>query len=258
MPTFDALAFHWRTKKPDIWADRGIAVGGTGTGKSTLCEEIVKRALEDYPTLRALILDSKPRFQGAHETSGRSAAHRYESWDHGTAIPDSFVLPRRNMGKALADVWRYGGRVAIAQTPDGPESVDDLLELLGAAQAFLKEARASRPQLLFVDEVMDFFSISGHPVGNNNVILRYSRAGRERGCGSLVATQRPRGIPVQLVQEANKLYLFKLRNINDVDRLEEFGSPGLLEPNVPKENRWFYYLDHEQPGTAGRYRLQLN
>lgn len=257
MASLDSIAFHWRTKKPDIWADRGIAVGGTGSGKSTLCEVLIDTALKTYPDLRVLILDTKPRFQGEYETSGRVASHRYTSWDHGTMISDSFVLPAKNMDEALGDVWRYGGRVAIAQALDGPENQEHILELLKPAHRFLSEARASRPQLLYVDELMDFFSIGGHPIGKDNVILRYSRAGRERGCGSLVATQRPRGIPTQLPQEANKLYLFKLRNAEDVDHLEDFGAPGSLEKNVPKENRWFYYQDHEDSRTTGKYRLNM-
>lgn len=257
MAGLDKIGFEWRTVKPDIWSDRGLAVGGTGTGKSTLCEKLIEHALEAYPELRVLILDSKPRFQGEHETSGRSAEHRYKSWDHGTRIPGSYVLPTRNSGAALDDVWRYGGRVAIAQAPDGPESTDQLIELLSPAHEFLKQARATRPQLLYVDEFMDFFATTGHPVGRDNILLRYFRAGRERGCGALVATQRPRGIPTQAVQEANKLFLFKLRNVSDVEHLAEFGEPELLEANVPSEKRWFFYMDHEDTRTAGRYRLKL-
>jgi len=257
MASISKIAFSWRTKKPDIWADRGIAIGGTGSGKSTLCEKLIEQARADYPDLKVLILDSKPRFQAEHETNGRSAAHLYKKWDHGTMIPGSFVLPTKNSGAALEDVWRYGGKVAIAQAPEGPENTDELIEMLAPAHRFLSEARASEPRLIYVDELMDFFATSGHPVGRDNVLLRFSRAGRERGCGSLVATQRPRGIPTQLVQEANKLYMFKLRNVQDVDHLEEFGAPGMLEPNVPTENRWFYYMDHENPRTAGRYRLKL-
>lgn len=255
LSALDAIGFVW--KKNPFWTDRGIAVGGTGSGKSTLCENLVEHALWRYPELRCLIVDSKPRFRGQWETSGISAARRYRNWDHGTAIPDSYVLPLKGGDMGLSDVWRLKGRVAIAQTDvDDPEDVGQLKKMTDAVQSFLRAARASIPTLLFVDEVMDFFTVQGQSKTKSDAILRVYRAGRERGMGGLVATQRPRGIPTQLVQEANKLYLFKLRNERDVDHLEEFGTPEDMYDEVPTQNHIFYYFDHEEgSSTAGHFRL---
>lgn len=202
------------------------------------------------PKLEVLILDSKPRFRGEYETTGLRADRRYRKWDHGTAISDSYVLSLRGSDAGLGDALRLGARVIIAQATEESE----FPRLLDAAYAFYKTARSSQPRLIYVDEVMDFYKIGGHTVGNN-ALLRAARAGRELGLGLLIASQRPRHIPVQLVQEANKLYLFKLRNQNDVDHLEEFGTPSELWRHVPDEQHWFYYYDHENPDKQGRYRI---
>jgi hypothetical protein len=242
----DKIGFKWEPN----WTDRGIAVGGTGSGKSFLCEHLIEHAIFRYPKLQVLILDSKPRFRAEHETSGVGANRRYSKWDHGTPIPGSYALNLRGSDAGLADALRLGAGIIIAQTTEESE----FSRLLDAAQSFYRTARSSQPRLIYVDEVMDFYKVGGHTVGNN-ALLRAARAGRELGLGLLIASQRPRHIPVQLVQEANKLYLFKLRNTNDVDHLEEFGTPDDLWQHVPNEQRWFYYYDHEDPASQGKYKI---
>ena len=243
---------------PDVWTDRAICLGTTGTGKSTLAENLIEDALRRYKELRVMILDSKPRFRAEWEVNGLSAAPRYRRWAHGAkVIPDSFALPLQDAAKALPDVWKFDGRVAIAQAPNGAEDKLQLFQLLEAASAFFDETSADVPHLLYIDEVMDFFHMNGAPIGRKMTIIQCARAGRELGLGLVCSTQRPRGIPAQLLQEANMMYLFWLRNVDDVARLDDFGLPHAEEWMPRKNNKQFYFYDHEHPMKAGMYKLRL-
>jgi hypothetical protein len=259
------IALRWKyvppqskTSPAEVWTDRMMILGATGTGKSTLAEAMMADALRRYRDLRILILDSKPRFRAVWETNGLSAAPRYRRWAHGTApMPDSIALPTDDPAGALGDAWRFDGRVAIAQAPKGADDTETLYELLRAASAFFDQARADRPQLLYVDEVMDFFYMNGSPIGKDMTILQTVRAGRELGIGLMAATQRPRGIPAQLLQESNSMALFWLRNTDDLDRLQDFSLPHGEQLMPRRNNRTFYFYDHERPSRAGTYKLVL-
>lgn len=261
--TVRPLALRWSYRPPpkkglpaDVWTDRVIILGATGTGKSTLAEQLIQQALRGYRQLRVLILDSKPRFRGEYETSGFNAGFRYRRQAHGTAaLPGSIALSVKDPAGDLANAWRFGGRVAIAQAPRGADDVEQLYRLLETASRFFDQARADRPQLLYVDEVMDFFYMNGSPIGKDMTIIQTVRAGRELGIGGMFATQRPRGIPAQLLQESNALALFWLRNVEDVERLDDFSLPHGAELMPRTNNKSFYYFDHERPARAGTYRL---
>lgn len=235
-------------------------MGATGTGKSTLGEKLMFAALRRYPLLRCLILDSKPRFRGEWEVNGLTAAPRYSRWAHGASvIPESIALPVQEPASGLNDAFKFGSRVAIAQAPNGAEDHAQILGLVRAASAFFNGARADLPRLLYVDEVMDFFFMNGTPIGRRNTLVQIARAGRELGMGMLFATQRPRGIPAQLLQEANFMCLFYLRNADDVARIDDFGPPEETEELMPKKNdKTFFYFNHERPSRMGVYQLVLN
>lgn len=229
--------------------ERGLLLGGTDTGKSTLAEALLADFYHRYPTARILILDSKPRFRAERTTAGASAKRRYKGWAHGPTVPGSVVVETPD---ELDMAYGTDHRVAIAQ---GQHS-RDIPALLACARRFLDTSRANRPQLLVVDETMDYFSSNGAARGGDDVLVRVARAGRERGTGALYCSQRTRGIPAQLMEEMSRCYLFRLDFKADVKRLYEMGFPPGVEP--PTAERAFKYWTKRDYGRVwGPYKLDL-
>lgn len=234
--------------------ERGLCLGGTGAGKSTLSERLALRFLSRYPTGRLLILDSKPRFRPEWLPDGRRAARRYRHWAHGPSIPGSMLVEEPGQ---LAGVWTFGHRVAIAQCSTQAERI----KLAMTAGEFFRQARASRPQLLMVDETLDFFTPTGMSLrGHPDSLLQVVRAGREKGCGALFCSQRAMGIPRQIISEMTRLYLFLLDVRSDVRFLPEMGCPEDID--CPDEPHDFYYWTKNPPTERrniwGPYRLSLS
>lgn len=247
------IGLHWR-RSPKAWTDRGFALGGTGTGKSTVCEELMNTALLDYPKLQILILDTKPRFRAEWELNGVTARNRYKNWDHGSPIPNSYAVDLTDNTFGFDNAWKVGARVCIAQSDDAGM----FGRILEAAEVFYAGARASIPRLIYADEVMDFFTMQGRALGNNWVLLKSARAGRERGLGCLYASQRAKGIPLQLVQELSMLYLFMLDNQYDIDQLVKVGGvPADIVNYVPDKEYDFYYWNRYKRLINGTYRLKM-
>ncbi len=227
-----------------------LVLGGSNSGKSTLADLLGQEYVLRYRHLGAsrLILDSKPRFRAEWEMTGLSAARRYRHWDHGAVVRDSVLLQDpHDLERAL----RMHSNVIIQG-----ESGADLGRLLAAAEAYLRRSRAGRPQLLQVDETLDFFHTNGAARGGTDVILRASRAGGERGTLPLYCSQRTKGMPPQLIEELKRCYLFLMDFEADVARLVEAGAPRDTRP--PQEERQFlFWTKRDRRRWYGPYRLRL-
>lgn len=230
---------------------RGLCVGMTESGKSTLAERLIADWRQQYGAqARVLIIDSKPRFRAETQLSGLSAKPLYKHWDHGAAVPGSYRLDLANPSAELKGVWRYGGQVAIAQGPR-----QHLPWLKYAADRFYNDSRAKYAQLLYVDELADFYDSTGHSSAGDP-FLQAVRSGRERGVSVLAASQRPRAIPKSVITELTNLYLFDLAYDKDLEHLQEMG---LHEPvdmaRIRRNPHSFYFFSRKEPGAAGYYRL---
>lgn len=230
--------------------ERFLAVGGTDSGKSTLLDILGAAYLNRYAHrgARRLILDSKPRYRAQYTVQHAPAARRYRSWGHGPIIPDSVVVDDVN---DLDLAWKTGARTVIVQC----ESRRELPRLLAAADAFLKSSRATRPQVLQVDETGDFYHSNGSPRGGDDVLERAARAGRERGTACLFGNQRTKGMAEPIMSQITKIACFRLDAAGDTKRLNEMGMPKFVMPTEPQVFR--YWTKTAYTKVFGPYRLTL-
>lgn len=228
--------------------ERGLVLGGVGTGKSTLCDKLGAEFVHRYARLggRRLILDTKPRYRAELTARGTSARRRYRGWSHGPVIPGSVVVD--DPGE-LGLAWDTGATTVIVQCDDSREYP----RLLAAAAAFIRSSRASRPQLLQVDETLDFFHANGQPKGGDDAIIRAARAGRERGTAALYGAQRTKGFNPTLMSELERLYCMRLDYAADLKRVQEMGCPPF--PNLTEKHLFRYWWKGDYRRVYGPYRL---
>lgn len=231
-------------------AERGFVVGGVGSGKSTLMDFLGADFVRRYRAHqgRRLILDSKPRYRAEFTAQGRPAAKLYKSWSHGQFIPGSYVV-RTPQEMELA--WSLGARTVISQCESGVE----IPRLSSMAGAFLKSSKKNRPQLLQVDETLDFFHGNGAPKGGDDAVVQCARAGRERGTAALYGAQRTYGIPATLMGEMSRLYALRIDYKKDASRLQEMGAPPFELPNQP--HQFLYWTKEDYPNIWGPYKLDI-
>lgn len=242
-----------------ISAPLAYVAGKRGTGKSTLLEVLMKEyqlaySKEKLP-VRTLIIDTKPRFKAESELYGvkTSVSRRYRKWGYGSEIiPGSFALPQRGSIKSNLDqIWRLGGTVAIAST----ERELEWGWASEAARVFYEGYGSKHPRLLFVDELSDFFvnrSLS-------DIFQRVARNGRERDCAFIAGSQRPRKIPVEIMSEMSRVYLFHIDYSEDVKNILRYGVP--QDTIIPSMGHTFFMYDHElgdAPPSKGYYELDLS
>lgn len=200
-------------------AERGILIGSTGTGKSTLATELLYRFLTMYPTARLLILDSKPRYRATWSPSG--IAMRYKGWDKGDTLPGSIGFSTERV--KLPELF-LRSRVAIFQsmtersqpTPHYAERAASL------CQELFRYSNQKRPTLLYADELYD--EMKGASTWTDERILRAFRAGRERNMAVLVGAQRPSFIPIPALSEATNYYAFWLKKPEDWKKMVEYSG----------------------------------
>jgi DNA helicase HerA-like ATPase len=234
---------------------RGMALGITGSGKSELANSLMATFQEKHPNSRTLILDSKPRFRAEWELNGLSTrvSRRYKGWKRGQVVPGSVVLPLRSQPKAeLAQAWKQKHKVVIAQIDD----LDYTPWLLANLREFYRTAKDGQANLVYVDEIADFFSTSG-TYGKGHPMVQTIRSGREKGIAFLAASQRPRSIPASAMTEASQFYVFELAHEDDWKHLHNHGLP--KDARVPDEDHAFFFYSRLRRGAVrqGYFRLNL-
>jgi len=233
-------------------ADRGLVLGGAGSGKSTLADYLGLDWDGRYWARKGkrLVMDRKPRYRAEFLSNGLPAKRLYKHWDHGSFIRGS-VLVREPDELDLA--WSLDYHVAIVQG----DSDADIPRMLAVADRFHRRARASQPQLLYVDELLYFFSSNGMPKGGSDVLKTYAVGGRERGVASLFASQRTKGFPASIMEELNRLYLFRVDYREDIKRCREMGAPVTDEDVPEKEHVFRFWTKADYKMLYGPYSLDL-
>jgi hypothetical protein len=214
--------------------ERGMILGMTRVGKSTLAERLIDTWTQRYARSRTVVLDSKPRFRAQWQLNGLPAAPLYRNWDWGYTIPGSVVIPLRDPKAELALAWSLGYRIVIAQI----HRRSDIKKLDDTLQAAYEGRKKNYPLFFYVDELNNFFR-SGQAAGNGIVMAITS--GGERSTAFLGAAQRPRWISVESIESMTKLYWFYTPYGEDVKHLKSMGVPSTARP--PVQYYVFYFFD---------------
>lgn len=229
---------------------RGVLIGAAGTGKSTLGTELCRRFLKRYPRGLVVVIDTKPRYRADWLPNGLKA--RYHHWVKGDTIAGSVAI---HSAKELNDRRLVKSRCVIFQSmrPNG-EPVENYEDQAAAlAESVFRQSHPGQPTLLYVDETYDLAHGSSGIVDRR--ILRTVRAGRERNMGVLMGAQRPRSIPLPILTEANRVYVFELEFEDDQKYLRKHGAELRTVPN----GHAFVMAERGRSGRReGLYELALN
>jgi hypothetical protein len=152
---------------------------------------------------------------------------QYKHWVQGDSIPGSVAI---HAAGELRDRRLVKSRAVIFQSmwPSGelvPHYEEQAAQL---AESTFKQSHPGQPTLLYVDETYD---LSGPTGMVDRRLLRTIRAGRERNMAVLMGAQRPRSIPLPILTESNRLYVFNLEFDDDRKYLQKHGASLHMVPS---------------------------
>lgn len=220
-------------------SERGLLVGMTGTGKSTLGTDLIWRFRRLYPGSLVLIIDSKPRFRAQYRQDGMEV--RYKNWVEGDYFPGSVALTRP---VPLKEARKFGS-IFIYQSTDEKGNIiigyEDGVDIL-AQDLFRLSNPKNAPTLIFFDEFYDVLN-GGLAAIASKPVLKTIRAGREKGMAVLMGAQRPRSIPVPALSEVTKFYVFRLEFVEDLKYMTKHGIPAIGQPH---DEHGFIFADKKR------------
>jgi len=198
--------------------DRGVLVGKTGCGKTTLAKFLV----EDYQKPYSVVWNPK-----ASDNIEKNWRNQKE------------VTSLRELYDAEENRVIYTPHPTLAEDERNQE------ELF----YWIYERKFTR---FYIDEATSI-------IYNANKVPRYLQAvlnrGRERGISSLTATQRPTGVPLNILSESEHYYVFKLFLPQDRSRIESITGIS-VEQQTDLDDFEFYYFNQSR-GLLPR-KLKLN
>lgn len=237
-------------------SDRGLLVGANGTGKSTLAAYVLTKFREDYPDARIAVFDTKPRWRAVRQVDGTGTRWLYRALAKGDTIPGAVSVQRMTDWSLAWDRDANPSQTVIFQRFDGTQ-LDNVRFQVAALEKLFKTQRASRPTLAYLDEGMDFFSVTAGAKGGSDIVQRCYRAGRERGLATLAGVQRPTGINAQMKSELNWCAFFRINLAADIKTMYDIGWPQNAPPPGYDDPKGTFRLWREGSREAPRYRLQV-
>jgi hypothetical protein len=195
--------------------ERAILVGATGTGKTTLGRQL----LSGYPTI--LVIDSKCTFGGKRGEPG------YRLVSNPSQL--RWCSKRHNLVQYRPDEESQG--------------VDDY-------DAVYKWAYRRNDIMVYTDEAF----LVHHGAYAPDYLRNCVTCGRELGIGMITGTQRPRGVDLRIMTEAEVFYSFELRHRDDRKRMAEMMGDEVMES---PEHHAFWYWRAGMNGAPMQGRLNL-
>ena len=227
--------------------ERGLMVGKTRSGKSTLALQTLNELLDEYPTMENLVIDTKPHFTASHYLNGLRADWLYRNWQKGDYFPSSVLLSPKDTSVSLDYAFdiahlisgKKRGATVVLQT-------DDKSDYPNIAKRLMEQYRRSnkkRRVFIYIDEAYSLLKYSRFVAEQVTLCVT---AGGERGVGVLAATQRPRWIPVEMLSEITRYYIFRLDNGSDKKNLKDNGlPPGFRFPRTMHVFRYYNAINDD-------------
>lgn len=205
--------------------DRVTIVGASRSGKSYGAAFLLKEEIKQKGE-KVLIIDSKI-----------SGVFNDGPW-HFISTPaelDDFYLNPANRKKS------------VCYRPPFETTREQLIE---DAETLCRWAYLNGPMTVYIDEIMEVCkSATQFPPSLGGLATR----GGERGVRLWVASQRPKGIPMVLISEANHYFIFRLRLDDDKSRISEAAEYNLDSAIGQLKKRQFLYVDSENETITGPY-----
>lgn len=185
--------------------DRGVLIGKTGCGKTTLA--------------RFLIEDQAKRYSVTWNPKGSEAVYGWKQ---------KHVNSLRQLEDAADDDERR-----LVYTPDPFRAEDE-----SDQREFFYWVYENRNRRLYIDEATSIV----YP-GNKipRFLLAVLNRGRERGISSLTATQRPSGVPMNVLSESEHYYVFKTLLPQDRQRVEAITGISVEDQAALNDYEFFYF-----------------
>lgn len=229
-------------------AQRACLIGKTRTGKSTLGTELVRRFINEYPNARILIIDSKPRYRAQYDLAGEPM--RYSNWVAGDKLEQSVGIFDMVNLKSLFVLYPICIFHSMTNRGERVPAYEVKVSLL--ADQLFRLSGPKMPTLIYIDEFYDI--THGNSVIVDKEILKTIRAGGEKNMAVLAGAQRPRSIPIPILSESDKYYIFKLKKGEDKKYLRDYGV--LLNRQAIGHN-FVYYDDSGEEVIEKMMRLTL-
>lgn len=187
--------------------DRAVLIGMTGSGKTTAA----RRLLEDVAKPYSVVYDPK-------------ISESIDKWTVEAGGVHEVYTDFEKLQRAQED--------RLIFRPNYREALD-----ARAQDAFFQWVYEQCHQRVYVDEA---YSLLGgvNPSFHLQAILA---RGREKGISTVVATQRPKRIPIVTLSEAEHYYIFKVTQMGDRQWIAEQTGIDPLEQADLKEFEFFYY-----------------
>lgn len=234
---------------------RMAVIGRSRSGKTVLADHLIVHAAANIPGVQILVADTKPRFRAERTPMGFSAQRYYRGWKSAPVTPGSVRLDLTG-SDPLRPFKRKDCHIGIAQA----DRRDQKVLIASVIEEFMESSTAKHPRILVIDEMGDFYRQNGSPILASDPITWTQRAGGEKGVGTLLCSQRPRGIGVQSISEADTIALFDMRYSEDMKHLMACGyPPGELPPprDAPKGTFRFWRDGMPRPVDT-RLKLSRN